>query len=303
VWTGVACYWKNTERHDLTDGTGDAHANDITVVDGVVYTAGYYSVGNDRIPCYWVNGQKYDLCAVPDYGEAMAIRVYDGKVYTAGRRTTADGKQHACYWVNQEWHDLYSTTSAYGAAANDIAVIGNTVYTCGDYHNGINSFACFWAGSTKYNLQDGGYNSYAESMYYDGSRFYIAGSYGGGRYTDSNACTFRVELNGDHALGRLPDSSTGSDSYAKDVWVSGNTVYAVGYNYFGGTYNYLFWKNGTLERLNFGAPEAICVTGEAIYLAGNNKGACYWKRNISSTLFSKTVLHENGSANAIFVVQ
>jgi uncharacterized repeat protein (TIGR02543 family) len=308
----VACYWKNTTRYDLTDGTSDAQALDITVVSDIIYTAGYYRNGTTLIPCYWINSQKYDLCASPDYGEAMTIKVYDGKVYTAGYCNTANNNKNACYWVNQERHDIYTINTTYSTRNNivrDIALIDNVVYTCGTYHNGYNTLACFWVGSTKYNLQGSNYNSYAYSMYYSGSKFYIAGSYSSGK-----PCYFTAELNGNNSLSHLNSNQTGGYAYAKDICVSNNITYTVGYR--GSTSsdnNALFWKNNVVEQIigsdynsataKSYTAESICLSNNVLYIAGNNhnSAACYWKRNTNGTSFSETILHEKGRASAIFV--
>jgi hypothetical protein len=308
----VACYWKNTVRHDLTDGTSGAQAHDITVVGDIVYTAGYYRNGTTMVACYWINEQKYDLSTAPDYGEAMAIRVYNGKVYTAGYCNTSNNNKNACYWVNQERHDIYTVNTSYQGrnnVARDITVLDNVVYTCGTYHNGTNTIACFWAGSNKYNLQGSGYNSYAYSMYYNSSKFYIAGS-----NTDGTPCYFTAELNGNNSRTNLNSNQTGGYAYAKDICVSNNVTYTVGYR--GSTssiYNALFWKNNDVREIigsDYNAAtakdytaESIYLSNDVLYIAGNNhnSAACYWKRNINSTSFLETILYENGKANAIFV--
>ncbi len=308
----VACYWINNTKYDLTDGSGSAQALDITVVNDVVYTAGYYMNGSTLIPCYWINDKKYELCDMPDYGEALAIEVYDGKVYTAGYCNTSDNKRSACYWVNQEKHILYTLitpTSTRYAIARDIAVIDGNVYACGTYNFGKDKIACYWVGSTKYDLQSTNYDSYAYSMYYTGSGFYIAGSYGDGR-----PCYFETELDGYKKLySSLNTNQTGGYAYAKDICISGNDVYTVGYRGILGTDEALFWKNNTVEQIigsdyspgtakSFTA-ESISISGDVIYIAGNNhnNAACYWTRKTDGNSFEEHILSDNGKANAIII--
>ncbi len=297
----VACYWKNDRRFDLTNGSSGARAHDIAVVDDVVYTAGYYRAGSNLIACYWIDNVRYDLCAVPDNGEAMAIVVMDGKVYTSGYCNTSGNDKIACYWVNQERHTIYSanTSKLRWNIAYDIAVFNGVVYTCGNYYFGSDRIACFWVGSAKYDLQSTNYDSYAYSMFYTGSEFYIAGAYGDGR-----PCCFKTQVDGSYSLVPLNPEQTGGYARAVDVWVSGNDTYVVGYRGVMGNDEGLFWKNNIVEQ----APDAksVYLFDGVIYLAGSageklNHAACYWSRSIHGTSFQETILTGNGRANAIVV--
>ncbi len=300
----VACYWKNNTRYDLTDGTTDAEVNDITVVNNVVYTAGYYRSNDVRlIACYWIDSQKYDLTTASDEGEALAIEVYNGKVYTSGyhniHQGANDGYKQACYWIDGQEHLLYSSKTVYRNIARDIAVIDGVVYTCGNYRFGSDNIACFWVGSTKYDLQSNMYDSYAYSMFYNGSQFSIAGSYG-----DGKPCCFDTKLDGSSSIFPLNPKQTGGYAHAIDVWDSGKTTYVIGYRGVSGNDEPVFWKNNNVEQ----APDAgsIYLHNEIIYIAGSagnsdNNAACYWKRNTNGTSFTKTILTEQGRANAIMV--
>jgi uncharacterized membrane protein len=189
--------------------------------------------------------------------------------------------------------------------AYDLALIDGVVYACGSYSNGYDRIACFWVGSTKYNLQGSNYNSYAYSMFYDGSEFYIAGS-----HTDGKPCYFSAELNGDHSLGSFKTTWTGATADARDICIVGNTLYAVGHLYSSGGYYAYFWENNTVKQIwGVGTAQgtranAICASKDVLYIAGENYdgAACFWTRDIDGgTLFWETVLYENGGATAVFV--
>jgi hypothetical protein len=71
----MACYWIDDERYDLPgEGTNNAQAYGICVLEGSVYVSGYYNDGTKDIPCYWKDGVKVDLPG-GEYGYANDIVV------------------------------------------------------------------------------------------------------------------------------------------------------------------------------------------------------------------------------------
>jgi hypothetical protein len=82
----IACYWQGTTRTDLTEYVGpnfdiSASVNDIFVVDGTVYTAGFHGSG----PTFWRGTTQRNLPTSPGTtGTVQAITVKDGIVYMFG---------------------------------------------------------------------------------------------------------------------------------------------------------------------------------------------------------------------------
>lgn len=58
----IAVYWKNNLQQELsTDGLYNAQCNDVFVLDGDVYIAGYEDKGTGSVGKYWKNGEPFEL--------------------------------------------------------------------------------------------------------------------------------------------------------------------------------------------------------------------------------------------------
>jgi hypothetical protein len=70
------CYWEGTTRFDLpTAHNSYGGVRDICVLDGKVYTAGYYENVDGCFPCYWVGTTRTDL---PGHASVSRIFVEKG---------------------------------------------------------------------------------------------------------------------------------------------------------------------------------------------------------------------------------
>lgn len=68
----IAVYWKNNVQQELsTDGLYNAQCNDVFVLDGDVYIAGYENKGSGDVGKYWKNGEEFEL-----KGEVVAANAY-----------------------------------------------------------------------------------------------------------------------------------------------------------------------------------------------------------------------------------
>lgn len=87
----IACYWKNGQRVDLTDGTKDAWANSIFVTDAHVYASG--TIKEQAV--YWKDGVATLLTTGTAYSMANSIFVQGEDVHVAG-----SDQWHPAYWKN-----------------------------------------------------------------------------------------------------------------------------------------------------------------------------------------------------------
>lgn len=72
----IAIYWKNNVQQELSaDGLYNAQCNDVFVLDGDVYIAGYENKGNGNIGKYWKNGEPFELTDGATAANAYSIVV------------------------------------------------------------------------------------------------------------------------------------------------------------------------------------------------------------------------------------
>lgn len=95
--TSIACYWKNGQRVNLTDGNGTAVARSVFVTDAHVYVAGMIS---DQA-VYWKDGDVIALTTTGTYSMANSIFVQGENVYVGGYQNG-----HPAYWKNNVRQDI-----------------------------------------------------------------------------------------------------------------------------------------------------------------------------------------------------
>jgi hypothetical protein len=88
--TSVACFWKNGQRVNLTDGSGIAMAKSVFVTDNHVYVAGMI---NDQA-VYWKDGNAITLTTGSN-SMANAVFVQEDDVHIGGYENG-----HPAYWKN-----------------------------------------------------------------------------------------------------------------------------------------------------------------------------------------------------------
>lgn len=88
---GAACYWKNGQRIDLTDGSKGATAASIVVVNDHIYLAGMV---NDQA-VYWKDGELIMLTTGGTFSMANSIFVKGTDVHVAGYE-----HGYPAYWKN-----------------------------------------------------------------------------------------------------------------------------------------------------------------------------------------------------------
>ena len=86
-----ACYWKNGERVDLTDGTDNAITKGIFVTDDHVYVSG--TINNQAV--YWIDGKPIALTTNAVSAMANCISVSGKDIHVAGYEN-----EYPAYWKN-----------------------------------------------------------------------------------------------------------------------------------------------------------------------------------------------------------
>ncbi len=89
--TAIACYWKNGQRVNLTDGKVHAIARSIFVTDDHVYVSGV--IGQQAV--YWKDGEATVLTNGSTLSMANCIFVQEGDVHVGGYE-----ESHPAYWKN-----------------------------------------------------------------------------------------------------------------------------------------------------------------------------------------------------------
>ena len=127
----VAKYWKNGQAVALTDGTKNAVANSIVVVDSDVYVAGYETDISIKIAKYWKNGQAFTLAdGRSAQGNSIAVRGSD--VYVAGTDYSIVNSTPAakCWKNGQDLFNLPVMTRTF-SLLNSIVLVDSEVYVAG----------------------------------------------------------------------------------------------------------------------------------------------------------------------------
>ena len=239
-------------------------------VTPIVYVAGSYSNGGDRIATVWQDGVANDLdCPASASCSASSVYVSGGHVYVAGNYITG-GNSFAAVWIDGTMTDISSISPTYSYATS-ISVSGGSVYVTGFYSNdaGVNIIAAMWidsgAGFVETDLQYTSTPAQAEanSIYVSGSTFYAGGF--------------------DNLLGaiwtNIGEVTLTGNAYptVNSIYASGGDVYAAGVD-FDSTISFgvaTVWKNGA-KLLDLSVPvpgtnaqaNSIFVSSGSVYVAG-----------------------------------
>ena len=157
----IACYWKNGERTDLTDGSYDAIAYGIGIRESDIIVTGLFMTNyHQERACYWINGTRRSLTTSGDAG-ATDIFISGDKAYISGYHlpNTNDFVGKAVYWrvVGQNKTQINLSKAANsGAEVWAIYVDGSDIYAAG-YQNTVNvgNRATYWKNGNRVELDDG----------------------------------------------------------------------------------------------------------------------------------------------------
>jgi hypothetical protein len=245
-----AIYWKNNTLNYVTDGTYQAAARSIVVINGDVHVAGYESNGTNWVAKYWKNGAPVVLTGGAGSAEARGVFISGQDVHVAGYETIG-GVSVAKYWKNSVETAL--TDGVHQAFAQSLVVSGDDVYVVGGEQNDQGAGVVkYWKNGVGVSLTDGTQNGEATSIVVSGSNVYVAG------LVDGKAAYWK---NG--VRGTLDDYAHPSITctFGTSIALDGNDVYVLGQL---STMSSVLWKNGHIIKPFDGSryllyPQVMCV--------------------------------------------
>lgn len=173
--TSYAKYWENGVENVLSNINKSASADDMMILDGMVYIAGdEQNEENTFVAKYWKNGTAFDVTDGTNRAHAHSIYVDGNTVYTAGYENNQALKDVAKSWMNGSL--LYEVGNGINSSViESIVVDGANTYMAGiDWGNNM---AKLWInGEAEINLTTESKDSEAYDMVLNNGVLYIAGS-------------------------------------------------------------------------------------------------------------------------------
>jgi nitrous oxide reductase accessory protein NosL len=252
----VAKYWKNGIVTELTDGSSNSDARDITLNNGVVYVCG----NEGGVSKYWKNGVATTL-GTAGYNYCNSICVSNDDVYVCGYQSYGQAYAKAVYWKNGVAVPL--TNGSQRAEALSIEVAGNDVYVVGTIEYSVNNYsgpkATLWKNGNPTPLSTK--NSSASDIKVIGTDVYIAGDIS--KEDDSGNYNSTYWKNG--IATSYPDAIY--SVYTRSIFVNNNDVYlGSGGIGFGATY----YKNGITTNLTQTTSSTITSKINSLFVLNNN---------------------------------
>jgi hypothetical protein len=253
----VAKYWKNGVVTELTDGSSNSNATDITLNNGVVYVCG----NEGGVSKYWKNGVP-KILGTAGFNTCNAICVSNDDVYTCGYQDYGQAYAKAVYWKNGVAVPL--TDGGRRAEALSIEVVGNDVYVVGTIEytvgNSSGNKATLWKNGNPTPLSTK--NSYASDVKVIGTDVYIAGDIDDGTFGGNYNPAYWKNGIATTYLKVLPYGS-----YTRSIFVNNNDVY-VGSG--GGDFGATYYKNGMTTNLTPTTSNTIVSKINSLFVLNNN---------------------------------
>ena len=112
----VAKHWNNGSVTNLSDGSYNAIAEDITFIGNNIYITGNSSNGVNHAATYWKNGTPVNLSQPGKKGYATSIKAFEGKIYVGGIELDNVGESY----TSKVWHDGVANILKQGSNYNRI---------------------------------------------------------------------------------------------------------------------------------------------------------------------------------------
>jgi uncharacterized membrane protein len=300
----VATLWKNGVTQNLTDGTYNAEAYSIHILNDDIFI-----VGRDgKKGTLWKNGIAQSLTDGTNYAEARSICVTDSDVYIVGWESSENLVDIAMLWKNGIAHNLTdknrrAETCFVYVLNGDVYVVGyqfgeKPIFESNDSHRPgkrPGNVVKLWKNGIEQKLSDETGNAYAKSAYIAGNDIYVVGY----EWNTLNKCVAKLWKNGivQNLDGLLQ---------ANSIHVLGSDVYVVGYDLKHSTYYATLWKNGMIYNFSDGTSDtyahSVYVLGSDIYVVGyeskekdknfRSRRAVLWKNGVIQNLSNENVYSE-----------
>jgi hypothetical protein len=250
----VACYAKNGVTTDLTNGSFLAKSNCIFVANNIVYTAGNERISSGKtVAKYWVNGVVTPITNGVYDASVLSIYVSGSDIYCAGYEYNSAGVAIAKIWRNTTLLHILGN-GVKSSSCESITVKEGVLYSCGYQINSSNKFvAVMWKGNMATNITTGTQDALAKSIITNNNKVYAAFDETIGTSSSSSAKYYTYDITSDSGNTTvLPSPLSTSKVTAYSIFIHNNDVYVAGSvdDRTLDTYNGIYWKNGTPNRLN-----------------------------------------------------
>ncbi len=285
--TYVASQWKDGILTNLSVPGNNGGAYGVQVVDGVVYTTGFYNAGAYDVGTVWTDGVQRDLGEYDHGSFPKAILVSNGDVRVVGACKTDVGagviKDRATLWTNWVPAELASPPGI-RSYANAVVEYAGVVYVAGFYNDGAGrNVATIWEDGVRTDLLPAAadQSSYGTSVSVSNGVAYVAG------YTEAAGVRTATVWRKDGAtIERFALADAGQGSHAYGVTVIDGLVHVAGHYSDGTNSIAAVWINYVKKDLTLAGRDAFAfavqVVDGSVYVGGyidngTQNVACYWK--------------------------
>ncbi len=245
----TAGYWQNSVWKPLSSlaGVTDSEVRAIAVGGGKVYATGYSRAPGPKLPAsLWVDGVWQELPSGANPGDSCrgnAIVLDGTKVYVAGA-VTHYPTVTPCYWMNDNGGtfartELTPLVAGKHAEVKAIGILGGVVYATGYCYDASNaSIGGYWQGGVWKSLPGASASDSAICIAFKGTDVYIGG------YAGTQPGYWLNEV---FQPLTLPAGAT--TGIVRSLSIVGDTVFAGGDVFIGGTPAPGVWTNGAWQAL------------------------------------------------------
>ncbi|MCC6582574.1 MAG: hypothetical protein IT271_02630 [Chitinophagales bacterium] len=253
-----------------------------------IYVAGYEANSNNiYVAKYWKDKQPIELSDGNRQAYTTGIHITQNEdVYVSGAEiSTTTIYYRAIYWKNGIPHYLSDGTT--NGVANDICVIGDDTYICGEVETSFSNYvAHYWKNGQPVTLGLAGVGTYANAITVVNGDVYVAG------YEVSPVTSLYTPVYWKNDV-RIPLSDPDEYYIVHDIFVDdNNNIFIAGVKLKNGVWIGVVWRNGIVNYINDSEICSVCVFPKKneLFFAGRiintnrNSSATAWKNYIPTKL-------------------